>query len=159
MNIFVEQHGAIYKLTQVMREQLMDILNDKDLTFTPGGSNPTLGDLCKEMGDVEYSYIEALKSLSHDWSYRNAEAGLANSVNQLKVWYKKLDADLKTVMDNLSNEDLNKMVARNTGEFPVSVGTDLHIYREALLIYYGKIAVYLKAMNRTMPKQWQEWIG
>ena len=159
MNIFVQQHGAIYQLTQVMREQLMDMLNNSDLAFTPGGSNPTLGDLCKEMGEVEYSYIEALKTLKHDWSYRNAEAGLAKSVDQLKAWYKKLDADLKTVMDNLSDEDLNKMVARNTGEFSVSVGTDLHIYREALLIYYGKLAVYLKAMNKTMPQQWQGWIG
>jgi len=159
MNIFVQQHGTIYQLTQVMREQLMDMLNDSDLAFAPGGSNPTLGELCKEMGEVEYCYIEALKTLSHDWSYRNSAAGLANSVDQLKAWYKKLDADLKTVMDNLSDEDLNKMVARGTGEHEMTVATDLHIYREALLIYYGKIAVYLKAMNKTMPQQWQGWIG
>ena len=159
MNIFVQQHGAIYQLTQVMREQLMDILNNNDLAFTPGGSNPTLGELCKEMGEVEYSYIGSIKLLKHDWSYRNSEAGLANSVDQLKAWYKKLDAQLKTAMESLSDDDLNKMVERNTGEPALSVGTELHIYREALLIYYAKIAVYLKAMNKTMPQQWQGWIG
>lgn len=159
MNSFVKQFGTIYHLTQIMREQLMDILSDGDLTFTAGGSNPTLGELCKEMGEVEYTYIESVKHLKHNWSYRNSEAGLAKHVDQLKAWYQQLDADLKTAMEALSEEDLNKMVARNTGESAVTVGTELHIYREALLIYYAKIAVYLKALNKTMPEQWQGWIG
>ncbi len=159
MNSFMKQFGTIYHLTQIMREQLMDILTDNDLTFTPGGSNLTFGELCKEMGEVEYTYIESVKNLTHDWSYHNSETGLAKSVAQLKIWYKQLDADLKTAMENLTEEDLNKMVLRNTGESTMTVGTELHIYREALLIYYGKLAVYLKAMGKTMPEQWQAWIG
>lgn len=159
MNTFMQQHGAIYRLTQVMRDQLMDIIADSELAFTPGGSNPTLGELCKEMGEVEYSYIQSIQTLSHDWMYRNAGTNLANSVDQLKVWYKQLDSQLQTAMENLSDDDLNKMVKRNTGEAVVNVGTELHIYREALLIFYSKVAVYLKAMNKTMPKQWQGWIG
>ena len=156
MNSFVKQFGTIYHLTQIMREQLMDMLSDSELAFTPGGSNPTLGELCKEMGEVEYSYIGSFKLLKHDWSHRNPEVGLAGSVNQLKAWYKKLDEQLQKTMEGLSDEDLTKTIDRG---WPVTMGTQLHIYREALLIYYGKIAVYLKAMGKTMPKQWQEWIG
>ena len=156
MNIFVQQHGEIYRETQVMREQLMDILSDNDLAFTPGGSNPTLGELCKEMGEIESSYIGSLKLLKHDWSYRNPQPGLANSVSQLKAWYSKLDEQLKVTMEGLSDEDLTKTIDRG---WPVTVGAQLHIYREALLIFYAKVAVYLKAMGKTMPKQWQGWIG
>ncbi len=156
MNSFVKQHGAMYHETQIMREQLMDILSDSDLAFTPGGANPTLGALCKEMGEVEYAYIGSFKLLKQDWTYRNPEAGLAGSVSQLKAWYKKLDDQLKTTMEGLSDEDLTKTIDRG---WPVTMGTQLHIYREGLLIYYGKLAVYLKAMGKTMPKQWQEWIG
>lgn len=156
MNSFVQQHGAMYHETQVMREQLMDILSDSDLEVTVGGSNPTLGELCKEMGEVEYSYIGSFKLLKQDWSYRNSEAGLAGSINQLKAWYKKLDDQLKVTMEGLTEEDLTKTIDRG---WPVNVGTQLHIYREALLIFYAKVAVYLKAMGKTMPKQWQEWIG
>ncbi len=156
MNVFMKQHGEMYHETQVMREQLMDMLTDADLAFSPGGSNPTLGALCKEMGDVEHAYINSFKTMKHDWSYRNSEAGLAGSVSQLKAWYSKLDEQLKTVMEGLNDEDLNKTIDRG---WPVGVGTQLHIYREALLIYYGKLAVYLKAMNKTMPAQWQGWIG
>lgn len=159
MNRFMQEHGNVYRLTQVMREQLLEILSDNDLSFTPGGSNPTLGELLKEMGEVEYSYIGSIKLLKHDWSYRNPQPGLANSVSQLKSWYAKLDDQLKITMEGLTDDDLNKMLERGTGEFMVSVGTELHIYREALLIYYAKIAVYLKAMNKTMPDQWKGWIG
>ena len=156
MNLFMQQHGEMYHETQVMREQLMDILTDADLAFTPGGSNPTLGEICKEMGDVEYAYIGSFKLLKHDWSYKNPEPGLAGSVSQLKAWFSKLDEQLKAVMEGLSDEDLTKTIDRG---WPVGVGTQLHIYREALLIYYGKLAVYLKAMGKTMPDQWKGWIG
>ena len=156
MNIFMQQHGAVYHETQVMREQLMNLLSDADLAFTPGGSNPTLGELCKQMGEVQYAYIGSLKLLKHDWSYRNAESGLSGSVNQLKAWFTKLDEQLKITMDGLLDDDLNKTVDRG---WPISVGGQLHIYREALLIFYSKVAVYLKAMGKTMPEQWQQWIG
>src|SRR5215216_4647306 len=112
MNVFMQQHGAVYHETQVMREQLMNMLTDADLAFTPGGSNPTLGELCKQIGEVEYTYIGSLKLLKHDWSYRNNEAGLAGSVSQLKTWYSKLDEQLKTMMEGLSDEDLNKTIDR-----------------------------------------------
>jgi uncharacterized damage-inducible protein DinB len=156
MNTFMQQHGEVYHETQIMREQLMDILSDSDLLFTPGGANPTLGELCREMADIEGSYIGSIKLLKQDWTYRNPQQGLAQSVDQLKSLYKKLDEQLKTTMEGLSDEDLKKTIDRG---WPVGVGTQLHIYREALLIFYAKVAVYLKAMNKTMPKQWQGWIG
>ncbi len=156
MNTFMQQHGEMYHETQVMRNQLMDLLTDTDLSFTPGGSNPTLGELCREMADTEAAYIGSLQLFKMDWSYRNPQQGLAHSVNQLQALYNKLDSDLKAIMEGLSDEDLTKTIDRG---WPVPVATQLHIYREGLLIYYGKIAVYLKAMGKTMPKQWKEWIG
>ena len=35
----------------------------------------TLGALCREMGEIEHSYIQSLKTFQQDWSYRNMEAG------------------------------------------------------------------------------------
>lgn len=156
MNTFVKQHGGVYHETQVMRDQLTGILTDAELAFTPGGSNPTLGDILKEMGDIQTIYIGSFKTFKHDWSYRNPQAGLAGSVAQLQAWFTQLDAELKSVMEGFTDDDLTKTIDRG---WQVPVGTQLHIYREALLIYYGKIVVYLKAMNKPMPKQWQEWIG
>src|SRR5215475_7940802 len=127
MNTFMKHHGDIYHRTQIMREQLMDMLTNADLTFTPGGTNPKLGELCREMADVEASYIGSIKLLKQDWSYRNPQQGLAQSVDQLKALYKKLDEQLKVTMEGLSDDDLTKTIERG---WPVLVGTQLHIYRE-----------------------------
>jgi hypothetical protein len=35
----------------------------------------------------------------------------------------------------------------------------LDVYREALLICYGKVSVYLRAIDRPLPGQWLDWIG
>lgn len=32
------------------------------------------------------------------------------------------------------------------------------IYKEALLIFYGKVDVYLKAMGKPRPEQWAIWM-
>jgi hypothetical protein len=45
-----ESHG--------MRSQLLDILSDTDLAFSPGGQNITLGALFREMGDNDLCFLE-----------------------------------------------------------------------------------------------------
>ena len=53
MNSIMTGHYPIFEEYQAMRSQLMQTLSDSDLAFTPGGSNSTLGALCKELGEVE----------------------------------------------------------------------------------------------------------
>ena len=53
--------------TQAIRGELMDMLSDADLAFKLPGANPTLGALCREMGQVEQSYIGWFKTLKQDW--------------------------------------------------------------------------------------------
>src|SRR5688500_9997251 len=55
---------------QAIRKQMMPMLTDEDLRFSPGGSNPTLGELCRVMGEVQRSYIDSFKTFKQDWSYR-----------------------------------------------------------------------------------------
>ncbi|MCU1417490.1 MAG: hypothetical protein JWP32_1664 [Schumannella sp.] len=43
-----------------MRDELLERLSDADLAYTPGGSNLTLGELFRQMGGVEYSYLHEL---------------------------------------------------------------------------------------------------
>jgi len=45
------------------------------------------------------------------------------------------------------------------GDFKLRPAIQLSIYNEALLIFYGKASVYLKAMGKTLPEQWEDWIG
>ncbi|MBI5669001.1 MAG: hypothetical protein HZC41_13435 [Chloroflexi bacterium] len=157
-NSFVQQHFPVFTSTQKMRDQLMSILRDDDLRFSLGGDTMTLGELCREMGEVEYSYLQSFKTGKQDWSYRNTEPGLYSSVEKLQAWFKALDEELNATVSGYSEDEINQTIDRGGG-FIIPRSVQAHIYREALLIFYGKASVYLRAMCKPLPEQWRDWIG
>jgi uncharacterized damage-inducible protein DinB len=157
MNRYMQEKWPWIEGTHGMRSQLMDVLSDADLPFSPGGENMTLGALLREMGDIEYAYIQSLKTFKQDWSYHNTEAGLESSISRLKAWYQTLDEEMKATVSNLSDEDLTKTIDR--GGFSTPVDLQLDVYLQALLIFFGKATVFLKAMNKPLPQPIQEYIG
>jgi hypothetical protein len=157
MNSYMLEKWPWIEGTHGMRSQLLDILSDADLAFSPGGQNMTLGALCRQMGEIEHSYEQSLKTFQQDWSYRNREGDVESSVARLKTWFQTLDNELKATVSALSDEDLKKMVDR--GGYTMPVELQLDVYLQALLIFFGKATVYLKAMNKALPQQIQEYIG
>jgi hypothetical protein len=159
MNSIMTGYFPAFQLYQAMREQLIDVLTDGDLGYTPGGANPPLGVLCREIGEVERAYIDSFKTFVLDFSYRNSTPGLENSVARLAAWYAELDAELKATIEGLSEEDITGRLIDRGGEFKLPPQIQLNVYQEALLIFYGKTVVYLKAMGKPLPQQMHEWIG
>jgi uncharacterized damage-inducible protein DinB len=159
MNSIVERYYPIFQEYQALRQQLMESLSDEDLGYQPGGENPTLGALCREMGEVEVAYIESFKTFQQDFSYRNEEPGLDTSVQRLAAWFQELDGELKAAIEALSEDDVQNKVIDRGGGFTLPPQIQLDVYREALLIFYGKVSVYLKAMGKPRTKQWQDWIA
>lgn len=139
-----------------MRVQLLDMLSDADLAFSPGGQNMTLGALCREMGETQYAYTQSLKTFQQDWSYRNNETDLDKSVARLKAWFQVLDEEMKTTVAAFSDEDAQKTIDR--GGFTTPVKLQLEIYLQALLIFFGKATIYAKAMDKPLPQSMQEYI-
>jgi hypothetical protein len=76
----------------------------------------------------------------------------------LIVWYEQLDRDLKATIEALSEDAIQNRKVDRGPDFKVSPLIHLTIYNEALLIFYGKVSVYLKMMGKTLPQQWQAWI-
>jgi hypothetical protein len=159
MNSIMQEQYPILQHYQALRNQLMGLLSDEDLTFSPGGENPRLGTLCREMGEVEQAYIDSFKTFQQDFEYRNEEEGLENSVARLAAWFAALDEDLQATLEGLSEEEIQNRVIDRGGGFTLLPTIQLHIYKEALLIFYGKASVYLKAMGKPRPEQWQAWIA
>jgi len=157
MNRYMQEKWPWIEGTHGMRSGLLDSLSDADLVFSPGGQNMTLGALCREMGEIEHSYVQSLKTFKQDFSYHNMEADLESSVARLKEWFQTLDDALKATVSALSDEDLKKTVDR--GGFAMPVELQLDVYLQALLIFLGKATIYLKAMNKPLPEQIQEYIG
>jgi len=158
MNSYMENKWSWVEGSQGMRNGLVSTLTDADLTFSPGGQTMTLGALCREMGDIEHAYLQSLKDFKQDFNYRNTEPGIETSVTKLVAWYEKMDEDLKATVSAFSYDDLKKIIERSGG-FKVPVDMQLDIYLQAILIFFGKITVYLKIMNKPLDKTFQDYIG
>ena len=158
MNSIIEKYYPLFEYYQALRTQLMEIISDDDLAFQPPGGTQTLGFLCKQVGEVQYSYIQSFRAFKQDWSYKNADTELETSVTKLTGWYTDLDRDLRAAIEALSEDDIqNRTIDRGDG-FSTSPRAQLEIYKEALLIFYGKVSVYLKIIGIPLPEQWTEWI-
>ncbi|HEX6796406.1 MAG TPA: DinB family protein [Ktedonobacterales bacterium] len=158
MNRYFQEKWPWIEGSHLMRTQVLGTLSDADLAFNPGGENMTLGTLCREMGEVEHSYTQSLKSFQQDWSYRNTDAGLESSVARLKAWFQTLDDEMQTTVAGLSDDDLHKSVDRGNGS-SMPVDWQLDAYLQAVLIFFGKATIYLKMMNKPLPEQMREYIG
>ena len=69
-----------------------------------------------------------------------------------------MDAELKTILEAFSDEDLDKIRIDRHG-WPVPTQQNLDIYKEALLIFCGKAWVHLLALGKPLPEQWADWLG
>jgi uncharacterized damage-inducible protein DinB len=140
-----------------MRSQLFTILSDADLAFSPGGQTMTFGALCRQMGETEHSYIQSLKTLKQEWSYDHPEVDVARHVARLKAWFQTLDEEMQTILTTCWDEEGKETIDRDGGT--VTVEFQLDVYLQAVLIFLGKATIYLKVMNKPLPKEFQEYIG
>ena len=157
MNRSIQERWPWLEEVRGMRSQLLDILSNADLAFSPGGQNMKLGALLRQMGDLEHAYIQSLKTSLQDWSYHHTEAGLESDITRLKAWFQALDDEMLDTMSAFSNEDLTRRVDR--GGFNSTVEREVDHYGEALLIFFGKATIYLKAMNKPVPESIENTIG
>ena len=141
----------------------MEGLDDADLDVRLGGQTETIGALCHEIGEIEHTYVDSLRTFKQDFGYRNPDPRLEHSVQALRAWYTSLDRDLMAAIEALSEDDIeHRHIVRSDFDeafFAPLPRQQLDIYREALLIFYGKVSVYLKALGRSRTETWRDWIG
>jgi hypothetical protein len=143
---------------QDIKDEFITIVSDEDLQHTLPGS-PSLGELCKQMGETEQSYINSFKPpYKLNFEYKHADAAVATSVGALAAWWANLDHEMKLILDAFTDEDLDS-IRVGRGSWMVPIQQNLDIYKEALLIFCGKAWVHLHALGKKMPEQWEEWIG
>jgi hypothetical protein len=142
----------------MMRNGALERVTDADLQFAPGGDNLTFGELLKELGENQHSYIQSLITLKQDWTYRNTEPGLTTSLQKLNGWFAGLDAQMKDVLTGLNADDLRKQVDRGSGSIRPII-SQLDIYIQTMLIFLGKVVVYFRGMGKPLPPSIAEYIG
>jgi uncharacterized damage-inducible protein DinB len=141
-----------------LRGYMMDNLTEEDLAFRVP-SNPTLGELCREMGNVERFYLESFKTGKLIWDVqRDDTPETAASLEKLKAWYKALDEEFEAVLTAIPDSEFEaKEVERSGRSMPA--GAHYHTYHEAVLIFCAKCSVYLRMMGKPLNEMWIDWIG
>jgi hypothetical protein len=81
---------------------------------------------------------------------------VATSLPALSAWYDELDAQLDAALQALTEEQLASVFVR--GDW-ATLEKELHLYREALLMFYAKAGVYLRALGKPLPEIWLDWMG
>ena len=165
MNSIVREHMAatFFSEYQSLRDQLLALLTDDDLDFRVAHTTRTLGALCREIGEIEHAYVESFRTFRLHFGYRNSDPHVERSTAALSAWYADLDGELSQALNDLSEDDIShRRIVRTDFEvegFAPLPAVQLDIYREALLIFYAKVSVYLRAMGKTLPERWEQWIG
>ena len=148
----------ILRMSVKLRDLLLDAASEDDLAFRLPGDNPTLGELFRELGEVEHSYIQAFKTFKQDFDYRHPDPAIARNKASLSEWFKALDTELEAALEGLSEDDIQKkIIVRPHWEAPVTIM--FHTYRECFLIFGAKAAVYFRALKKPLPDQVLWWIG
>lgn len=158
MNSLMSQFLDLLRQTHAVRDELWQGLDDGALQHSLGGNTLTFGALCKEMGEIEYAYIQAFKTFKQDFAYRNPDTALDGSVDRLRAWFKTLDAELEAALNALSEEDVQRKLV-DRGGWAMPVPTNFHCYREALLMFLAKASIYLKSLRIQPPQQFSDWVG
>ena len=156
MNALIKEHGELLSETQSFRTGMLAQLTDGDLAYALPG-NMTLGELCREMGETEHGYVAAFSRFEHEWGYRHPDPSVASSVAALRAWYEQLDDDLLAALNALTDDDIATRRLRGGGW--ASVTKEFHLYREALLIFYAKAGLYLRALDKPLSEEWIDWMG
>ncbi len=146
-----------YRETQAGRYEALDLLSDADLAFALPG-NPTVGVLFRQEGEFEQSYIDSFKRMRQDFLYRHDDPSVETSVEALRVWLKSLDAALEKAILGMTEEEIQTRLI-DRGGWTILPKEQLQLYVETLLIFYGKLSVYLRALNKSLPEAWMTWIG
>lgn len=159
-NSIVTEEFEVLHMTQAIRNQIMDLVDDADISYRLADKTPTLGELCRGIGEAQQSYIDGFRNFKMDYFiYRHPDPTIATSADRLRAWFAELDAEMDTVLAALPEADVQGRLIERGPDFSVPVRVNVHIYREALLIFYGRATLYLKALGKTLPEQVVTWIG
>ena len=141
-----------------MRDHLLTVVFDADLTYELPGQNPTLGELLVELGNLEGVYTHSFETLTLDWSHRRLPPRAPITIASLRAWF-----DLRRRDERCSEPVHGRGAAHQPDDrghgFVASPFVQYEIYREAVYIFYGKLSVYLKALERDAGGQWAIGVG
>lgn len=156
MNQIEKEFFELLDMTHGIRDQVIGLLSAPDLVFRIEGCK-SVGEVVQDLGDIEAMYTGSFKTFKQDFFARAPGRDDVTSGEAAVAWLHGLDGELKAAISALSDEDLAKPVDRGGWQLPAMA--NFHTYREAVLIQFGKLDCYLRALGKELPEEWRAWVG
>ncbi|MDH3260451.1 MAG: DinB family protein [Acidimicrobiia bacterium] len=156
MNQIEKEFFGLLDMTHEVRDDAIATIGAADLVFRIEGCK-SLGEVLQDLGDIESMYTQSFKTMKQDFFVRAPGRENVTSGEATVAWLHGLDGELKAALSALSDEDLAKPIDRGGWQMPVLA--NFHTYREAVLIQFGKLDCYLRALGKDLPDEWAAWVG
>jgi hypothetical protein len=111
------------------------------------------------MGDLQGVYTHSFETFTLDWAHRRLPPPPSITTAGLRAWFQAQDDAMKAALDRFTEAELLVDRIDRGGGFVASPFVQHQVYREAVYIFYGKLSVYLKALERDAGEQWAAWVG
>ena len=122
--------------------------------FRPHEISRSAREIAKTIAGEEKAVVLGVISGNMDFSVMTS---VPEDMKELIEWYERSHKEMVHKYNELSDEDLKKTIDR--GSFSPTIDVQLQVYLQALLIFFGKATIFVKAMNKPLPQPFQEWIG
>ncbi len=100
-----------------------------------------------------------VKTITLDWAHREISPPAPITTASLQLWFAAQDDALNSALSRFTEDELHiDRIDRGHG-FIASPFVQHQIYRQAVYIFYGKLSVYLKALERDAGEEGAMWVG
>jgi hypothetical protein len=156
MNQIETEFFGLLDMTHGVRDGAVALISGADLVFRIEGCK-SLGEVLQDMGDIETMYTRSFQTMKMDFTVQAPGRDDLASGEAAVAWLHGLDGELKAALAALSDDDLAKPIDRGGWHMPAMA--QFHTYREAVLIQFGKLDCYLRALGKDLPEEWVAWVG
>jgi len=156
MNQIEQDFFGLLDMTHKVRDEAVATLGSTDLAFRIEGCK-SVGEVLQDLGDIETMYTRSFETMKMDFAAQAPGRENIVSGEAAVGWLHGLDGELKAALSALSDDDLSKPIDRGGWHMPAMA--QFHTYREAVLIQFGKLDCYLRAMGKDLPEEWVAWVG
>lgn len=149
-----EELKQILEDWQTMRQLTLDLLEEiqeDNLSFTVGRGVGTIGKQFRHIGDVQICYSEAIKAGKISFGKYKRDYSIENSKEKLQEFLQEVDNEmLKLVKENQDIE---------IDWFGEMLNLKQHIKAllEHEILHHGELVVYIKILDIKFPKSWSLW--
>lgn len=142
---------------QSLTFDLLQSLNEDQLSLTVGKNMGTMGEQFRHIIRVRFQYAEAIISGKISEVKEEINPDICNSKDELIKLWEKSKEDLKNNAKKIDNPNEFFIDYSFWHQEPLSIQDHLNALMDHETLHNGELVVYLKTLEIPFPESWKTW--